>query len=74
MKTEQEILNEIARQTDGLSHEELKLNCATYLKIMQHLNFHSENIESENRKRERMRLTIAKRNINKWRQALTVIL
>jgi hypothetical protein len=71
---QQEIFEEIAKKTDTLSHEELKLNCATYLKIMQHLNFHSENIELENRKRERMRLTIAKRNINKWRQALTAIL
>lgn len=70
----QQIAEQIAKEVEHLSLKDLKINCATYLKIMQHLNFHSEGQMNESRKREQLRLMVAKKNINNWKESFSKII
>jgi hypothetical protein len=71
---QQQITKKIVEEVELLSLKDLKINCATYLKIMQHLNFHSEGEMNESRKREQLRLMVAKKNINNWKESFSKII
>jgi hypothetical protein len=57
----------IIEQVEKLSERELKIYSATFLRILEHLDFHSQGEVNEARKREQLRLMVAKKNINFWK-------
>ena len=61
------IIDDIIKNVSDLSEKELKVYAATYLKIIQHLTLLSDESKVESRRREKMRLKIARRTIAAWK-------
>jgi hypothetical protein len=61
MKTRDELLSSV----NSLSEDELKRMAFTYLQILDHIDYHL-NSGKEERTREKMRLLIAQKNIQRF--------
>ena len=61
MKTRDELLSSV----NSLSEDELKRMAFTYLQILDHIDYHL-NSGKEERAREKMRLLIAQKNIQRF--------